>query len=216
MDLLPLLFALVVGFSHSFEADHLVAVSSIVTRRTNTRNNVLLCVKDGIFWGLGHTSTILLVGILFVIGKQHINESVFSLLEAAVGLMLILLGITRLLKARKEQSGAHYGHSSPAGEAPHTHSLAYGVGLVHGLAGSGALMLSVLATIKDTKSVIAYLLLFGAGSIAGMMLAAGVFSIPFSNAILRSEKIRKGLTLLSSLLCIILGSYVLYENLTGA
>jgi threonine/homoserine/homoserine lactone efflux protein len=85
--------------------------------------------------------------------------------------------------------------------------------MVHGLAGSGALLISVLATSSDLVNSLAYLCIFGVGSILGMMVAAGVFSIPFSDKILKNETLRIVLTVLSAVLCIGLGSYVIYENL---
>lgn len=201
MEFTSLLFASVVGFTHAFEADHLVAVGNIVTRR----NNLMLSIKDGIYWGLGHTSTIFLVGCVFLVGKVAFDENDFRYFEAGVGFMLIGLGVYRLVKNPTTTEHSHlHGHQ---------HKLAYGVGLIHGLAGSGALILSVLTTIKGTVGGIVYLLIFGVGSIAGMMLAAGIFSVPFSEKILRNKQIRTTLTVASSVLCIGLGAMVVYKNL---
>jgi high-affinity nickel permease len=88
----PLFFAAVVGFSHAFEADHLVAVSNIVTKR----DKIKLAIKDGIYWGLGHTSTIFLIGLLMIVGKVTVFNGYFGYFEAVVGLMLVILGIHRL------------------------------------------------------------------------------------------------------------------------
>ncbi|OIN59430.1 urease accessory protein [Arsenicibacter rosenii] len=206
MELVSLLFAGVVGFTHAFEADHLVAVSSIVTRR----NNLQTAVKDGIYWGLGHTSTILLVGGVFLLGRFAVREEAFRYLEAGVGGMLIMLGgfrLNSLVQGAKPQVHAHNGHT-------HAHKLAYGVGLVHGLAGSGALILSVLTTINGTLGGLIYLTIFGVGSIAGMMLAAGLFSVPLSGRIIRHPSVRMGITLVSALLCIGLGLFVIVEHLS--
>ncbi|MFN4144705.1 MAG: sulfite exporter TauE/SafE family protein [Runella sp.] len=204
MDFVSLLLASVVGFTHAFEADHLVAVSSIVTRR----NNSLLAIKDGIYWGLGHTSTILLVGAIILLGRIAFQEEDFRYFEALVGVMLIVLGVYRLYKLYQMPNGNQHIHTHK-----HDSKLAYGVGLVHGLAGSGALLLTVLATTKSLWAGLAYLVIFGVGSIVGMMLAAGIFSVPFSEKILNNKTIRMALILLSSLLCMGLGSKVLYENL---
>nr|WP_293834137.1 urease accessory protein [uncultured Arsenicibacter sp.] len=206
MELVPLLFAGVVGFTHAFEADHLVAVSSIVTRRTN----LLTAVKDGIYWGLGHTSTILLVGGIFLLGRFAVRQEAFRYLEAGVGGMLMLLGGFRLNSLAQGTKPLVHSHDGQT----HAHKLAYGVGLVHGLAGSGALILSVLATIKGTMGGFMYLTIFGIGSIAGMMLAAGLFSAPLSGRIIRHPYVRTGITLASALLCIGLGLMVVIQNLT--
>lgn len=199
----PVIVAVLAGFSHAFEADHLVAVGNIVTRRTTT----LAAIKDGVFWGLGHTSTVLLVAMVFLLGRLVLHLGTFRYLEASVGLMLVGLGSVRLWRMTHAQIPGH-AHPEPA------FSLAYGVGMVHGLAGSGALLLSVLTQIKSSWDGMRYLLLFGAGSVAGMMVAAGIFSLPFSVALLQSNGLRTVLTVLSSVVCVGLGLKVLYENLS--
>lgn len=209
--LLPFLLALGVGFAHAFEADHLVAVSNIVTQR----NDIRLALKDGVFWGLGHTSTILLVGSIFMLGKFALHESDFRFLEAGVGVMLMTLGGIRLYKLVVPPSliVAHsHSHGALSQHEAHAHGLAYGVGFIHGLAGSGALVLSVLTQIKGTGAGMLYLGLFGVGSIVGMMVAAGVFSVPFSVRLLTNPMVRTTLIVLSSIVCIGLGAAVVYEN----
>lgn len=207
MEIVPLLLASVIGFSHAFEIDHLVAVSNIVTQR----NSLILALKDGVYWGLGHTSTILLVGCIFIFGKFAIHENSFYYVEILVGIMLITLGIFRLNKLLRlplTDSHTHlYNNHS------HPHKLAYGVGLVHGLAGSGALILTVLTTIKSTFSSLLYLLIFGIGSIGGMILVAGILSIPFSEKLIRNKTVHISITVMSSLFCIGLGIIVIYQKL---
>jgi len=238
--LLPLFFAATVGFAHAFEADHLLAVSNIVTRR----NSVWLAIKDGIAWGLGHTSTIFLVGVLIIGFKVAITEQTFHYFEAAVGVVLMLLGALRLYFLWKNGRAAHThyhiedllfwkkrSHSvllaapyrlataAPAAQMlrfdtrANNHHLAYGVGLVHGLAGSGTLVVLVMSQIPEVANALIYLLIFGIGSIAGMLLASGVFSMPFSKKLSANAYLQVGLTLLSSLLCIGFGAQVVWENL---
>ncbi|TAF63535.1 MAG: urease accessory protein [Cytophagales bacterium] len=203
--LVPLSLAALVGFQHAFEADHLVAVSSLVAKRKNP----YLAVKDGIYWGLGHTSTILLIGIIVLIGKFMLSEQLFMKLEAIVGLMLIVLGITRIYKMNNQRNHTHL-HSHT-----HTHSLAYGVGAIHGLAGSGALILVVMTEAKDTFFSLLYLCIFGMGSIVGMLIAAGLFSLPFSKKLGTYQWLGALFSLLSSIVCILLGFFILYENIYG-
>ncbi|GAB4417023.1 MAG: hydantoin utilization protein A [Bacteroidia bacterium] len=199
----PLLFALLVGFTHAFEADHLLAVSNIVTKR----DRLWLAVKDGIYWGLGHTSTILVIGLLMIVGRIAISEGIFHYFEAAVGCMLVGLGVHRIYKAlrRRKQAGSHAAH-------PHHHE-AYGIGAVHGLAGSGALVVLVMSQLPTVAGGLAYLLIFGLGSVAGMLLASGIFSLPFSQRSLSSVSLQFTLTLLSSSLCVWFGGQIIYENL---
>jgi ABC-type nickel/cobalt efflux system permease component RcnA len=207
--LLPLLFAGVVGFTHAFEIDHLLAVSSIATRR----KSVLLAIKDGIYWGLGHTSTILVIGICMILAKVAVSEQAFHYCEAGVGVMLVLLGIHRIWKTGEQERQHEQAHRH---EVQHGHKLAYGIGLVHGLAGSGALVLLVMTQLKNPWEGIIYLVIFGAGSIAGMLLASGIFGLPFSSKVAASPLLHRGLTLLSSLLCIGFGCKVVFENLIGS
>lgn len=204
--ILPLCFAGVVGFTHAFEIDHLLAVSSIVTRRKSAS----LAMKDGIFWGLGHTSTILLIGILMILAQLAVSEKTFHLFEAGVGLMLALLGLQRLREIWRHKQRHAYAH---AHEMPHNHRLAYGVGLVHGLAGSGTLVLLVMTELETAWQGIFYLLIFGLGSVLGMLLASGVFFLPFSHKLSQNVTLQRGMTLISSLLCIAFGCKVVFDNL---
>lgn len=203
---IPLFITLYAGFIHAFETDHLLAVGNIVTRRTSLK----LSLKDGIWWGLGHTSTILIIGLLMLILKMNIAEKQFRYFEAGVGLMLVLLGIFRLKKYIANKNEIHTHHHE---NGQHRHGLAYSVGLVHGLAGSGVLMALVMSEMNSALNGLSYLALFGLGSVAGMALAAGLFSLPFSKKILQQRNLHIVLLVLSCLLCIVYGGKVLYENL---
>jgi high-affinity nickel permease len=207
-SLVPLLFAGVVGFTHAFEIDHLLAVSSIVTRR----KSVLLAVKDGVFWGLGHTSTILLIGMVMILAQVAVSERAFHFFEAGVGVMLTLLGLQRIRDIYLQKQKHAHAHEH---DMPHNHKLAYGVGLVHGLAGSGTLVLLVMTQLKNGWESMTYLLIFGLGSVLGMLLASGVFFMPFSRKWTRNFTLQRGLTVVSSLLCITFGCKVVFDNLNN-
>ncbi len=198
----PLLFAAVIGFGHAFEADHLLAVSNIVTHRRSWRQAAL----DGIWWGLGHTSTILLVGLLLIVGRFSFDIDWFDRLEALVGVMLIILGIWRLYKV-------WISSDEPYTSSSHKPHMAYGVGLIHGLAGSGAIVLLVMTELSSTIESIAFLLIFGLGSVAGMWLAASLFSLPFSRKLNAMQRLQLTLAVLSSVLCIGYGLWVIWEKL---
>ncbi len=200
----PLFFAAVVGFSHAFEADHLVAVSNIVTKR----DRLALAIKDGIYWGLGHTSTIFIIGLLMIVGRATVFNGYFGYFEAIVGVMLIVLGIFRLY-----QYFNHRSQPQQLVDEKDNHHLAYGIGLVHGLAGSGAIVLLVMAEIPSSFNSLLYLIIFGLGSVIGMLVAAGIFSLPFSKKLSSNRNLQLGLIILSSLLCIGYGAYVVIENL---
>jgi hypothetical protein len=222
-----LLLVIYAGFMHAFETDHLLAVSNIVSGR----HKITQALKDGVYWGLGHTSTIFIIGLLMIAFKMNISEHSFHYFEATVGGMLILLGLYRLVKLitekklllhahvhRHESKEPHrhlHLHIGDAKAHHHAHSLAYGVGLIHGLAGSGALVVMVMLKIKEPIHGLIYLLIFGGGSIAGMLVAAGLFSIPFSKRIIHGRVLQSVLVIISSLLCLVYGSKVVYENLIG-
>ena len=225
------------GLEHAFEADHLLAVNNLVTNR----NKMNQAVKDGIYWGIGHTLTIFAVGVLMIGFKVAVSEPIFNYLEATVGLMLVFLGMYRLSKLFKKNTHSHtyfhshtlsnsnsvshlhshtYSHSHYTTTSNHDHpnklnsfSAAFGVGLVHGLAGSGALVALVLTQMKSATEGLLYILIFGIGSILGMFIASGLFSLPYGKSILKSQKLQFGLIIISSLLCVFYGSLVIYKNL---
>ncbi|MBA4154441.1 sulfite exporter TauE/SafE family protein [Flavobacterium sp.] len=237
--MIGILLIVYAGLEHAFEVDHLLAVNNLVTNRTKIKE----AVKDGIYWGVGHTLTIFVVGILMIGFKVAVNKHVFSYLEATVGIMLIGLGIYRLLKLFKKNIHSHtyshkHSHSHSTGIThshlhshtySHSHSnvilnhehptnlnnfkAAFSIGLVHGLAGSGALVVLVLTQMQSALQGLIYIFIFGIGSILGMFLASGLFSIPFTKSFLKSPKLQFTLVIISSLLCIVYGFKVVYENL---
>jgi len=227
MEQLPLVillsYALYEGIIHAFEADHILAVTNIVSQRTT----LLPAIKDGVFWGLGHTSTIFLVGIIMIVFKVHIPDGAFSYFEAAVGFMLIFVASYRLyIFFRDEQTTLtfHRHTHEHAGENKHLHThvhlkgknlhkASYGIGIVHGLAGSGALVVLIMTQIESVANSVLYLAIFGIGSIVGMTCVAGIFSVPFSKKILSSKLLRTLLVIISSGLCFVYGCYVIYQNL---
>lgn len=170
---------LVLGLRHAFEADHIAAVATIVSRERGPLRSGFI----GGFWGLGHLASLLLVGLPFV-GLGLKFPSVFNVpLELGVAAMIVLLGVGGLTRARPPASARDRG-SAPRHD--HSHSLRglgtrpFWVGAAHGLAGSGALTLVILATVPSRMDGILYLSLFGIGSIVGMVAASAALSIPIA------------------------------------
>ena len=227
MEQLPLiillLYALYEGLIHAFEADHILAVTTIVSQRTH----LLPAIKDGIFWGLGHTSTIFFVGVIMIVFKVHIPTGAFSYFEAVVGLMLILVASYRLFIFLRDEQTAFSFHKHKhehAGVNKHLHThihlkgknlhkASYGIGIIHGLAGSGTLVVLIMTQIESVANSVLYLVIFGIGSIVGMTLVAGIFSVPFTKKLIGSKILRTVLVLVSSGLCFVYGCYVIYKNL---
>jgi ABC-type nickel/cobalt efflux system permease component RcnA len=183
---------LVIGIRHAFEADHLAAVSTIVSKRKNTLNSLLI----GGVWGLGHTASLMIAGMCVIFLNIQI-ERYEKIFEFGVALMLIGLGANVLFKLVRG-GRLHYhvhSHGSYTHIHPHIHenkpepdpNSHHGlrlsirpllIGIVHGLAGSAALMLLVLSRIQSTALAFGYIIIFGIGSIGGMMLMSLVFSLP--------------------------------------
>lgn len=204
------------GMRHATDPDHVIAVSTIVSRERDVRHAAIV----GMFWGVGHSLTLLVVGGAIVVFGLVIPERLGLSLEFCVALMLIILGAFNLriafrsIRARStfiehehhEHPHRHgdYIHSHPHGHAPGTHGHSeesvpparldrrFGrskiyralrptiIGVVHGLAGSAAIALLVLPVIHDSIWAIAYLSIFGVGTIAGMMLITAGIAVPVS------------------------------------
>jgi high-affinity nickel-transport protein len=177
------------GLRHALDVDHLAAVSTIVSQRRGLWRSSLV----GVVWGLGHTTSLLAVAIGVIGLHAEIPEWLGQGLELGVAVMLVVLGL-RLLHAvvRGETLHAHvhahaghphvHPHRHAVDEAAHDHGAGHRrpflVGLVHGLAGSGGLMLAVAAAIPDPLLALAYVAIFGVGSIGGMAIMSGLFAIP--------------------------------------
>ncbi|MEO6166193.1 MAG: sulfite exporter TauE/SafE family protein [Chitinophagales bacterium] len=218
LEILPYLLAVSVGFRHAFETDHLMAVSNIVTKR----NSAFLAMKDGAFWGLGHSSSILVIGIAMISLRWGIPENYFRIMEGAVGIMIIMLGIFRLWQFFKQVPHIHihvheghqhahlHTHDEPAHK--HLHKVSYGVGIIHGLAGSGVLIAAAMAAMHTVTSSILFLVVFSIGCIAGMLVAAGMLGLPFSKKLQTFGKIQSGLVVFSCVLCLVMGTRIMMEN----
>jgi len=193
-ELLPILFAFVVGLGHAFEPDHLLAVSQLVARRDST----LLAVKDGLYWGLGHTTTLVIFGAILMLGKITVLTSGYF--EAAVGVLLITMGVGRLLNKQN--------YSLPTLVSRNRHQLAYAIGLLHGLAGSGALVLLVMSELRSPLLGLAYIAVFGVGSVVGMFGAAGLMNIPFTPRMRLSRALTSTVVVVTSLLSIGYGGWM--------
>jgi len=196
--LIPILFAAVVGMGHAFEPDHLLAVSTLVTRH----DRLGPALRYGLFWGLGHTTMLVLFGSIIIFSRATWLHSGYF--EVAVGVMLIGLGIGRLLDKNSYQS-----FQLPKQRV----GFAYTVGLVHGLAGSGALVLAVLSAIAQPIWAVAYILLFGLGSVLGMLVAVSLMRVPFTLRMQLGRRLRAGAVVLSSALSVGYGGWMIYSNL---
>jgi ABC-type nickel/cobalt efflux system permease component RcnA len=182
------ILGLVLGMRHALEPDHLAAISTLVTETRSPRRGALV----GAFWGAGHTLALLAAGAVLAGLQSRMPDRIAESFELLVALMLILLGARALVRAARAggPAAAHtHGHLAHvhAGPEDHVHvgrwTLARRpllVGLVHGLAGSGALTALVLASLSGLAARLVYIALFGFGSVFGMALLSGLAGWPLS------------------------------------
>jgi len=192
---LIIIAGLMIGLVHAFEPDHLSAVSTQLLKKNNNsrkldlRNLTVISSLRGALWGMGHTSSIILIGLLIAGLSLNIPDDFFISAEVLVGLMLITLAVfTFTNKSILKQKHVHP-HTHSDGIS-HTHShehnenhkhghKAYLIGCVHGIAGSGSLVALFASTMNGFDMMIYFLILFGIGSIIGMTVASGVMGLPF-------------------------------------
>jgi hypothetical protein len=248
------------GMLHATDADHVIAVSTIVSRQGNVRS----AASIGILWGIGHTLTVFVVGGAIILFSLVIPPRLGLAMEFGVALMLILLGLFTLrgvsLWVRQnlfpEPDGSFPGHSHAAfAAAAHLHTHAHGdyvhlhvhghgaddhghaagatpqawldrklsglsayqrmrpliIGVVHGMAGSAAVALLILAQIREPLWGVLYLLLFGLGTIAGMMLITSVIALPFAYSVRRFPHLNIWMRLSAGVLSLAFGLYLAYH-----
>jgi len=197
-----LLLGLLIGMQHALEADHVAAVASIAARQSSLRR----IVAHGAVWGLGHTVTLMLFAGAAILLGVGIGAELAGWLEAAVGVTLILLGGHLLYRLWRDRIHFHshrhegglvhfhaHSHRGEAGEEPgephrdraHDHAHPRGlpvrtllVGMMHGMAGSAALLILTASTVADPWLAVAYVAVFGLGSIAGMAALSAVIALP--------------------------------------
>lgn len=227
-----LLVGLFIGMRHAMEADHVAAVASLVSRKQSLAHTL----RQGSAWGVGHTLTLLLFGSIVIFMDTIMPATLARGLEAAVGVMLLLLGadvLRRLLRDkvhfhshRHEAEHVHFHAHSHAGESlcehgdsPHDHEHPQGfplralfVGLMHGMAGSAAVILLALETIETPLQGVLYILVFGVGSIIGMALLSVVISIPMHLSASRLTWAHNGLQFFIGIATMVMGAFVLFEN----
>lgn len=220
-------FGFLIGLKHAIEADHVAAVTAMVSERKSLWSSAGI----GGVWGLGHTISLLIAGGLVLLLNFEISETTERWLEFGVGVMLALLGLNVL---RKVISGGHlhfhtHEHSHDTHTHPHLHDhnehqhtdahqpptrspKALIIGMVHGIAGSAALMLAIIPTIDSKVVGMLYILVFGVGSIGGMMLMSFIVGLPFHFSATRSKRFHQTLQAAAGLFSVVLGFWIIYEK----
>ena len=212
----------ILGLQHATEADHVAAVSTIVSQTKNLKKSLL----TGAFWGLGHTATLFVIGFTLLALKLTIPPIVSNFFELGIGVMLAFLGIETLISLRKNESFPHvhyhehdqnhqhlhvhqhkYHHSQ---EHLHHHKKSIILGMFHGLAGSGALVVLVISSVDSLWYGLILILIFGLGSIIGMSLVSTLIGLPFI-LLKGSSSLTKAIQAITGLISILVGITLVYE-----
>ena len=228
-----LLLGLVTGLRHSIEADHVAAVLSVVA---SNRKNIKHASMLGAIWGLGHTTSLFVAGLVVMLLAVNISDTISNRLEFGVGIMLVFLGVTTFtgwsigkffkgLRRRKWSSSSsssshdhiHHHQDNVVHSHRHVHDDEHGhghksliIGMIHGMAGSGALLLIVLSTINSIPLGLAYIAIFGAGSIGGMAGISTLMGIPFVK-LSNSAKISMALRYAAAITTLAIGAGLIYD-----
>lgn len=229
------MLGLLMGMGHAFEADHIAAVSSIAAQKKSPRQ----IIASGAIWGFGHTITLLAI-VGGVIGFGFVaSQTLNHWLELLVGVMLIGLGghvIYTMVRERVHfhshnhhvggQSTIHFHAHSHSGQSTahdtlnHTHNHPEGfpfksllVGMMHGMAGSAALLVIFSSTLNSAAHAFAYILLFGVGSIVGMALLSSIIAVPLSWSARTLTWANRGLQGAIGMVSIIIGVFITSQQL---
>lgn len=230
------LLGLILGMRHATDADHVIAVTAIVSGE----RRVSAAARIGIAWGLGHSATVFLVGGAIILFKLTIPPRLGMAMEFAVAIVLILLGISvlaRSLSNHRDDLFVHthaHEHDGTMHAHPHAHvygdehshnthlmpaarfargssARAFSVGLVHGLAGSAAIALLVLSAIPNPLWGLAYLAIFGFGTILGMAIITMAIGVPVSLTAARLGNLNRALLVGAGLLSLGFGLFLAYQ-----
>jgi high-affinity nickel-transport protein len=221
------------GVRHATDVDHVVAITTIVCRERSARG----AMRVGALWGIGHTATILLVGGAIVLFGLVVPPRVAVAMELAVALMLIALGLMNIIRAAARRRAHAHAHVRALGNVnahvhPHAHpqddlaepspppvSLSLlatlrplAIGVVHGLAGSAALALLVLTTIREARRALLYLAVFGGGTVLGMMLLTTAMTLPIALAARRFGSLERIMTGITGVISLGFGLFLIYQH----
>lgn len=218
-----LFFGFILGMEHALDADHVVAVSTIVSHNRSLWRSSLI----GIFWGIGHSLTLLTGGLTVIFFKVKTPEAVALSMEFLVGVVLVVLGGQILCGYRKKKVHAQvHSHGGEVHGHFHSHAVMEDhdhdhhapvwrkpllVGMIHGLAGTAAIVLLFLSTVLSTAQGLFFILLFGVGSICGMLLMSTLIALPFTLTAVRFRRINEAVRVAAGVVSIALGGSIILE-----
>jgi len=239
------LLGLVLGMKHATDADHVIAVTTIVSRERRIARAAMV----GAVWGIGHTMTVLIVGGAIVLFKLAVPIRIAAAMEFAVAIVLVLLGVSTLWSIARDRAAARGSGSSSDGPLVHSHAHSHGdimhshphahldgedahdhvaavasakparsplwrplgVGVVHGLAGSAAIALLVLSAIPDPLWAIVYLMVFGSGTVLGMVAITTAIGLPIAFTASRLGRLNRTLAATAGLVSLGFGLFLAFQ-----
>lgn len=209
MEEINLLSILMIGFllgiKHALEPDHVIGVSTLACQSKRLWKSSLV----GVFWGVGHTGTLFIVGMIIIMLKISITDKWAMSLEFLVGIMLVYFGVTAVHSRKKWQTQqAETLEWDERRQSPYVKPLL--MGFIHGLAGSASMILLTFSTVNSVGEGALYILVFGSGTIISMLLFNTLLGIPF---VLSKDKRTVNTTLVqfAGLISLVFGLYYMYN-----
>ncbi len=208
--------AFILGFSHAFEPDHVAVMSNYVYKNKSYKRSALM----GIFWGSGHTVALMIVGSILMLFRIAIPEYISSYIEYLIGLVLLGFGVSIFYRLHKSRTHLHrhehdgkkhlhfHSHNEQLGH-DHSHK-SFLFGVLHGLAGTSALMLVVISSIDTFELGIAFIMIFGLGSIVGMLLFSLALWLSFNITFKSFPLVNRGASYLTAIFSLVVGSKLLF------
>ena len=226
-----LLLGFFIGMQHALEADHIAAVASIAARQSSVRR----IVYHGVVWGIGHTITLMMFAGAVLFLDQAIDEALSAMLELYVGILLVGLGSHLFYRLSRDRIHFHthrhangvqhlHAHShrddrKDHAKSEHDHAHPSGVpvrallvGIIHGLAGSAALLVLTTATVNDPVTGMIYIAMFGFGSVLGMAALSAFIAIPLSYSARALTWVNGGLQGAVAAATVVLGFAIILRN----
>ncbi|WP_066068138.1 urease accessory protein UreH [Neobacillus soli] len=194
-----LFLGFILGIKHSIEPDHIIAVSTMVGQSKKLSRSTL----TGVFWGIGHTSTLFIVGMMLVLMKGELTDKWAMSLEFLVGIMLVYLGMKSMLFIKDSKQDSHNHEKASLIKITF-------IGFIHGLAGSAAMVLLTMSTVSSVWECALYILIFGTGTIIGMLMFTTIIGIPFVFS-KKSIGVNRMLTKLTGTVSFLFGIYYMYN-----
>ncbi len=237
-----LLLGFFTGMGHALEADHLAAIGALASREHEQATlegrkpfGLLRMTSLGASWGLGHALPLLLLSVVVIVTGRMLSDHVAAMLEFAVGIMLVVLGLDVLHRLWRNRVHFHvhdhgdgrvhiHAHSHANATVPHHQDAhhhrhhhgfsarAFLVGLMHGAAGTAGLLALAAATTQDVRTTLVYIVLFGLGAMAGMALLTAVISWPLGLGAQRLNWLLKGVQVAAAAITLGFGGLIMLRN----